>query len=181
MKARHYFILGIISLVIALLFTGVYRDDEFYELDIFLKYQPTFKLYFYSPTSMSDLTVNDLEPKFQVEEIAFKEFVLDSGVVFPGDNTGVIPLMLIQITLTLLTAGLLKAKRQLKIKFWQFSAHAIINFFTTSFGIAFMLWKDHLIIALLMCIILLGVNVYTLYFLNHQLPLFIHNKRNVSD
>jgi len=65
-----------------LLFTGVFRDDAFYELSLFLKYHPTFNIFFYSPTGMSDLTVNDLAANFQVEEIAFKEYVLDSGVLF---------------------------------------------------------------------------------------------------
>jgi hypothetical protein len=81
-RPNIYIFIGIVFLILTWLFVGLYRDDEFYEPNLFTKYRPTLKVNFYSPTGMSDLTVDDLIDEKKVEEIAFQEFVIKQHIQY---------------------------------------------------------------------------------------------------
>src|SRR6267142_6700651 len=109
-KINIYLLIGSFFLIVSVLFIGLFRDDEFYQPSLFLKYRPTFKMEFYSPIGMSDFEISDLSPEKQKEEIAFQDFVIDHGVQYPGDKCRFIPFLLIQLTLTFLSFGFFKRK-----------------------------------------------------------------------
>jgi len=73
-------IFGIILLLITFMFVGVYRDDEFFEPDLFIKYQPTTKMFFYSPTGQSDAQLKDLTSEQKKEEIAFQKYIIERNI-----------------------------------------------------------------------------------------------------
>jgi hypothetical protein len=56
-------IAGAAFLIVTWLLVGVYRDNEFYEPDLFLKHRPAFQVSFYSPVGMSDRKVSVLIQK----------------------------------------------------------------------------------------------------------------------
>ncbi len=64
---------GMLSLWLTL---GIVKDPEFAEYSLQWKARPTFKLYFYSPTGMSDLTADDLPPELRAEQLDYEYYVL---------------------------------------------------------------------------------------------------------
>jgi hypothetical protein len=143
MKANFYILPGIVFLILTWLFTGLFRDDEFYELSIFGKQRPTFKIYFYSPTGQSDLTLKDLSPDKQYEERAFQEFVLEQDQ--QNNSTPklwYLPPILIQLTLTFMTLGFYRLKVSFNFQKWQLPTHFLINLLLTTFGVALTLSLD---------------------------------------
>jgi hypothetical protein len=148
---------GMIFLVLTCLFTGLFREDEFYELSIFTKHRPTFKIYFYSPTGQSDLTLNDLSLENQNEERAFQEFVLGQGQ--QNNDTPklwYLPLILIQLTLSFLTFGLYKLRHSFDFPKWQLPTHFLTNWVFTTFPIGLILYIDKTIWTIsLTCLIFL--------------------------
>jgi len=156
----------IFSLLITILFTGVFRDDEFYEPYIFLKHRPTFKLLFISPIGMSDKTLDDLSPEMQNEELMFEEFVIHQGVQYPGNHwLSFIPVLLIQLTLSLFTIGLLRFRFQNARHYWKPLIHYMFNLMTTTFGLAAMLTIDHLAVSIGIGLILISINGFSFYIL----------------
>lgn len=155
----------IFSLLITVLFTGVFRDDEFYEPYIFLKHRPTFKLLFVSPTGMSDKTMEDLSPEMQKEELMFDEFVIQSGVQYPGDPWSFIPVLFIQLTLSLFTINIFKSRFPNKIPYWKPIVHYIINLITTILCLAAILTIDHLVSTFGFVLVILAFNGFSYYFL----------------
>src|SRR5258706_3061491 len=100
-KTNVFLILGTAFLLLTWLFTGVFRDDEFYDPDLFTKYRATFKVYFSSPIGMQDMKIEDLSPNGQLEEIAFQEFVIKQEIQNNGNgHLWFMPYVLIQLTLT---------------------------------------------------------------------------------
>jgi hypothetical protein len=146
MKRYLYLAIGFLLLIITVLNTGLYRDDEFHDLSIFLKHRPTFKAYFYSPIGMSDRTLEDLSPGQQGEMIAFNEFVRGTGILFKGDDKAYIPLLLIQLTLTSFVMGTLASKSNGNIRIWIPVVHFAFNFMVTALGITIGLMTGSLII-----------------------------------
>ena len=65
-----------LGLLCAFLWIGVAADPEFNEHSLFIKAHPTFKWYFYSPTGMSDLGIDDLEGIRREEETAYQYYFL---------------------------------------------------------------------------------------------------------
>lgn len=66
--------------ILGRLFLGVYVHDEFYEKHLFIKHRPTWKWKFYSPSGMSNLTMDDLTDKEKKEQLLFNEFIRDKGL-----------------------------------------------------------------------------------------------------
>ena len=71
-RLNIYVIIGAFFVILTWLFVGLFRDDEFYEPDLFTKYRPTLKVNFYSPIGMQDLKVDDLSSDKKAEEIALQ-------------------------------------------------------------------------------------------------------------
>jgi len=169
MNNRVYIILGICAFLGALLFTGLCRDDEFNEPSLFFKYRPTLKLVFYSPTGMSDLTLEDLTPEGRKEELAFDEFVRKTGVLFGRDRFWFISPILIQLMLSLLTVGILKIKRSFRLKFWHFPSHFLVNLIVTTYGIAFLLKVDNVVASVTGGLLIITINYLSMYYAVRQL------------
>lgn len=112
-KINSYLLFGTVFIILTWLFVGVFRDDEFYEPDIFLKYRPTFKIIFHSPVGMQDIQLHELSPDNRAEEIAFRDFVISHYKIA---HVWYIPLVLIQLTLTLLFFGYFKARHNTTFK-----------------------------------------------------------------
>lgn len=156
-KPNIYLIVGTVFIILTWLFVGLFRDDEFCELDIFIKHHPTFKVNFYSPTGMSDLTVNDLSADKQVEEIAFEEFVNKRN-----RQLWCIPFILIQLVLTSLVFGFYKLRQNITFKIWQLPAHFFINVVLTTFGIGFILVLDNIFVTVILMLVVIAINYLTL-------------------
>ena len=163
-KPNIYLIVGTVFLLLTWLFVGLFRDDEFYEPELFIKHRPTFKTNFYSPTGMSDLTVNDLTADKQVEEIAFMEFV---------DNRNrqlwFLPFILIQFTLTLLMLGFYKLRQTITFKNWQLPAHFFINIILTTLGLVFALSVDNVFMAAILLLAILTINYLSILVLTRRI------------
>ncbi|MUU78796.1 hypothetical protein [Winogradskyella endarachnes] len=65
-------------LILFKFWVGIYSDDEFGELYIFIKHKPIYKTYFYSPRGMSDLQLIEMPKDKQREQLLFDEFILDN-------------------------------------------------------------------------------------------------------
>ncbi|WP_316807389.1 hypothetical protein [Pedobacter agri] len=66
--------IGIIFLIATWLFTGIYADDEFGEHSPFLKYRPSFQVYFKSPLGMQDMPAS-YPAELVVEEAIYDDFI----------------------------------------------------------------------------------------------------------
>lgn len=146
MKFNFYVIFAMVFLILAWLFTGFFRDVEFYELSIFGKHRPTFKVYFNSPIKESDLTLKDLSPAEQYEEQAFQEFVINQGHQYnTSDKLWYLPPILIQLTLSFMAFGVYRLKRAVDYKIWQLPIHFLINLLLTIVLIGFILILDKMV------------------------------------
>lgn len=168
-KTNLYIIIGAVFFLLSWLFVGVFRDDEFYEPNLFTKYQPTFKVNFYSPIGMSDLTVNDLPSDKKLEEIAFEEFVMKPHI---QNNSTVrlwyLPFVLIQFTLTFLCFGVFKMNGHLVYEKWQLPTHLSLCIILTSVGIGFILSFDNFFLTIFLGLLILTINYCTLILLTRQ-------------
>jgi hypothetical protein len=165
---NKFILIGLISLVTSVLFIGVFEDDEFYEFGIFTKHKPTTQLFFYSPSGMSDLTLQDLPKELQKEEIAFEEFVIKTGVQFPGKKYDFLPLLLIQLTLTFLSLGIFRIKFKNKFEKWLIPLHFIVNFIITSFILGGILISTSIYATIGLVLIILAINYFSIYKLKNQ-------------
>ncbi len=162
-KLNKYLLAGMILLLISWLFTGIYRDDEFYEPDIFIKYRPTFKMMFYSPIGMQDLDVNDLSAELQKEEIAFQEFVVQHRSFHHGFQS--VLLVLMQLALTFFTFGMYRLWKNTVYRKWQLPVHFLINLVFLFVGIGNMLFQDKCYITILLTSAILSIQFLTLVIL----------------
>ncbi len=158
MKPSLSLLTGLFLLLITWLFVGVSRDAEFNEPSLFLKHRPSFRIHFYSPCGMSDLTIQDLPKPEQADEKAFEEFVLHHYDF--QENTSLLTFMLIQLTLTFLSFGLFNVKGRKPINGWQMIAHFIICLFFNSILIFFILAFDQFLTTVILSIILIGINYW---------------------
>lgn len=151
MKFNFYILFAIVFLIVTWLFTGIFRDDEFYELSIFGKHRPTFKIYFYSPTKQSDLTLKDLSFTEQNEERAFQEFVIEQGQQYDSaPKLWYLPFILIQLTLSFMLFGIYRLKKTVNYKIWQLPIRFLINIFLTTILIVFILVLDKMVWSILL-------------------------------
>jgi hypothetical protein len=134
MKRYFHLAIGSCLLLLAVLFTGRYEDDEFGEKSFFIKYRPTFKFYFYSPTGMSDTRVADLPPALQDEEKAFREFVVRTGVQYPGTRLVLLVPVLIQSALTFLLFGSFAFLGR-RSRWYSMAIHFVLNAVITAVGL----------------------------------------------
>ena len=168
-RLNTYILIGTIFLILTWLFVGLYRDDEFYEPNLFTKYRPTFKVYFHSPIGMQDLKVDDLPTDRKEEEIAFQEFVIKRHVQNNSNaQLWYLPFILIQLTLTFASLGVLKIKHDLVLKKWYLPTHFIICFILTSIGLEFILFFDNWISTILGGLIILTINYGVLKFMTKE-------------
>jgi len=160
-RPNIFILLGTVFIILTWLFVGLYRDDEFYEPDLFTKHRPTFKVNFYSPIGMQDLELNDLTPDRRLEEKAFQEFIVERNIQNNSDaRLWYLPLILIQVTLTFFSFGLLKIRRSLFYKQWQIPLHVTICIILTSSGLGFILAFDNAFSATLGGIVMLTINYW---------------------
>ncbi|WP_276373730.1 hypothetical protein [Chryseolinea sp. H1M3-3] len=159
-------LIGTTFLILTWIFVGIFRDDEFYEPTIFIKHRPTFKVNFYSPIGMSDLQLKDLTMEKQKELLAFDEFVIKEGIQYnSNDKLWYLPFVLIQITLTSFTFGILNSKAH---KIWRMIFHFSICIFPTTFGLVFILAFDRIFMTISLGLLIVGVNCLILYLLTRQ-------------
>jgi hypothetical protein len=136
---------------------------------MFTKYRPTFKVNFYSPIGMQDLELKDLSPDKEIEEKAFREFVMKQNIQNNSDaRLWYLPFILIQLTLTFFCFGILKIRRHLVYKKWQLPTHFAICLILTSFGFGFILSFDSLSLTIILVTLLFAINYFTLIFLTSQ-------------
>jgi hypothetical protein len=168
-KPNLYILLGLIFAILTLLFTGLFRDDEFNEPGLFIKHRPTFKLNFYSPIGMEDIKADDLEAGRKKEELAFREFVIKQHVQ-NNDNaiSWYLPYILIQLTLTFLFFGYFKFKRKPVFRKWQLPVHFVICLIVTFFGLVFSLAFDKLILTIILIALVLLANYFTLFLMTRR-------------
>ena len=168
-RPNIYLLFGTVFLILTWIFVGLYRDDEFYEPNLFTKYRPTFKVNFYSPIGQSDLTVNDLSADKQVEEIAFQEFVIKRHIQNNSNaQLWYLPLILIQLLLTFFSLGVLKSKLDLVYKKWHFPTHFAVCLVLTSLGLGFILSFDNLFVTVFGGLLILTINYWTVVLLTRQ-------------
>jgi len=168
-RLNIYLVFGTVFLLLTWLFVGLFRDDEFYELDLFTKHRPTFKMNFYSPIGMQDLKVEDLTPDRQLEEIAFQEFVIKQHLQNKSDaRLWYLPLILIQLVLTFYSFGIYKSTRKPHFKMWYFPAHLAINLIMTSICLALILAFDNMLSTIILTFIITTINYGTLILMTKQ-------------
>lgn len=168
-RPNIYLLLGTVFLILTWIFVGLYRDDEFYEPNLFTKYRPTFKVYFYSPIGMQDLKITDLQIDKKLEAIAFEEFVVKRNIQNNSDaSLWYLPFILIQLTLTFSSFGVLKMKRDLVFNKWLLSTHFSICLILTSLGLGFILSFDNLIATLFGGFIIVTINFLALFLITRQ-------------
>jgi|GEM_PF-1400600 len=165
-RTNIYNFLGAVFFILTWLFVGLYRDGEFYESNVFVKYRPTFKVYFYDPIGMSDMTDKDLSAEKQLEEIAFQEFVIQHH--FRNNNNAqlwYLPFITMQLTLSFFSFGILKSRRNLGYKIWHLPAHFAVCLILTSTGLGFILHFGDLISLIIGGLLILMINYWTLVLL----------------
>lgn len=155
-------LVGLLFLLLSWLFTGIYRDEEFYELNLFFKYRPTFKIWFYSPIGMEDKMFERLSSTNQKEEIAYQDFVVNHKIIYNNSSLGLMPLLFIQCSLTHFAFGLIRNP----VNFWQSLIHFFLNIFISTYILIIMLdkniWK---ILALLL--LLTAVNFIAAFIISY--------------
>lgn len=83
-KRKLISIIASLALIILIrLFSGIYEDDEFNTKYIFIKNNPTWKWYFYSPRGMSDLSLEQMTEEQRNEQVMFEKFVSKKIISFP--------------------------------------------------------------------------------------------------
>ncbi|MFB9077640.1 hypothetical protein ACFFLS_00975 [Flavobacterium procerum] len=173
-KLNKYTICSIIFALITWLFVGLFRDDEFYEPNLFVKYRPTFKVNFYSPIGMQDLSLNELSPERREEEIAFQNFIINQQNRNNHNlELGDLPYILIQLTLTFFCFGILKTKKGLIYKKWQWIIHFGLGFLLTGFAIIMMMLIDIWFTLIAGSLLIVAVNYFLLLLLtlkNRKVP-----------
>jgi len=168
-RPNIHIVIGIVFLILTWLFVGLYRDDEFHESSLFTKYCPTFKVNFYSPIGMQDLKIEDLPTDKKIEEIAFQEFIIERHI--QNNSTArlwYVPLILIQLTLTFFTSGILKNQRALVYKRWHLSTHFATCLIITSIGLGFILRFDNLLSTIIGGLLILTINYLILLLLTKR-------------
>ena len=68
-------VIGLCLLLATWLFVGINEDSEFFERSVFLKYRPTFQIYFKSPLGMEDMPA-DYPSTLRAEEATYEDFVV---------------------------------------------------------------------------------------------------------
>lgn len=180
-RPNIYILIGTVLLILTWLFVGLYRDDEFYQPNLFIKYRPTFKINFYSQTGMSDLTLNDLTADKQIEEIAFQEFVIKQHI---QNNSNAplwyLPIILIQLTLTFFSFGILQSKRDYYYKKWQLPTHFAISSLINSVGLSFILTFDNLLSTIIGGLLILTINYWTFILLTKHHKKVARNEKSYT-
>ncbi|MXV49336.1 hypothetical protein GS399_00010 [Pedobacter sp. HMF7647] len=158
-RPNVYILLGTVFILLTWLFVGIYRDDEFYEQNLFTKYRPTFKVNFHSAIGMQDLKLDDLSENRKAEEIAFQEFLIKQQVQSSSNaKLWYLPFILIQLTLTFISLGILKFRRDLVYKEWHFPAHFTACLLLTSIGLGLMLSFDNSLTTIFVGLLVLTLN-----------------------
>jgi hypothetical protein len=166
MKFNIYFLLGIFFLILSWLFIGLFRDDEFNEPGLFFKYRPTFQVIFYSPRGMDDTRLSDMPGDLKTEQIAFEEFVIHQHVQENSSSMfRFLPFLLIQLTLTFLSFGVLKMRRELVYRKWQLPVHFIVCLLLTFIDLTFILFFDRILLTISGCLLMLMINYWMLLLL----------------
>jgi hypothetical protein len=162
-KPNIYILLGTAFLILTWLFIGFFRDDEFYEPELFVKYRPKFKVNFYSPIGMQDFKISDLPPDKKAEEIAFQEFVRDRYKT--NRKLWYLSFLIIQLILTFFSFGILKIRRHQANRKWQLPVHFAINIAITTFAIAFIFFFDNALAVMGGGVLIMTINYFILVLL----------------
>ena len=168
-RPNIYILVATVFIILTWLFVGLFRDNEFYEPKLFTKYRPTFKVNFYSPIGMQDLKIDDLPTERKTEEIAFQEFVIKRHIQNNSDaKLWYLPFILIQLTLTFLSFGILKIKRNLVYYKWQLPTHFVVCTMLTSIGLGLILSFDNLLLTIFGGLLILTINFGAIVLLTRQ-------------
>lgn len=111
---NKYLVSGILLIIITFLFSGVYKDPEFGEINLFTKHKPSLQFRFYSPIGESDKPMKDLSAEKQKEAIAYAEFVTARSGSFIFENLDILPIIFISLSTTFLLTGLIVLKSNQK-------------------------------------------------------------------
>lgn len=159
MKLKNsYLIFGALFLLATWLFVGLFRDSEFKNPELFIKNRATFKLIFYSPKGMSDLSIYDLSPEKRIEEKAFNNMVEKRN-----RQLSLLPYILIQLTISFLMFGFFKLKQGVVYKVWQLPAHFALNMIFSSVGLFLILSINNFYLTVLIATIIILINYMTIF------------------
>ncbi|WP_237488018.1 hypothetical protein [Hufsiella arboris] len=168
-RPNIYIVLGTVFILLTWLFVGIYRDDEFYEQNLFTKHRPTFNVKFHSAIGMQDLKLDDLFENRKAEEIAYQEFVIKQQLQSSSNaSLWCLPFILIQLTLTFNSLGILKFRRDLVYKKWHFSAHFAACLLLTSIGLGLMLSFDNSLTTIFVGLLVLTLNYRALILITKE-------------
>jgi len=168
-RLNIYLIVGTIFLLLTWILVGIYRDDEFYEPNLFVKHRPTFKVNFHSPIGMQSIDLKDLGADDQLEEMAFQDFVVDRHQPNNSDaKLWFLPFILVQLTLTFLTLGIYKSIRTKIFKNWQLLTHLFVNLIVTSLCLIFILVFDKIFFSIILALLIMTINYGTIVLLTRQ-------------
>ena len=150
-----YSLSGLAFFILTWLLVGIYRDDEFFEPDLFTKYRPTTKVFFHSPIGMQGLETGDLPEADKKEEIAFTEFVIHTHIQNNGHAPfWYMPFVLIQLTISAFCFGLTGQRPPAWKPLVHFAACLVVTFM----GLAFLLSFDNLYLSVFGGFIILMFN-----------------------
>ncbi len=153
-----YLTLGIVSLLMSILFIGQFYDPEDGDRTLFIKHKPTLKQYFYSPSAYHRFLPTKLNFNEEIEERKFQEFKRN----MISNTIPIIPLILIQVTLTLLIGGIISFFVKKNFNNWQLFTHFIINIVITTFGLLYVLLQDNFFITLIFSFIILIISILSI-------------------
>lgn len=157
MRSTHilYVVAGILSPLMTILYVGQFYDPDDGDRTFFIKHKPVFKQLFYSPKAYYRLHPRTLTLAEEQEERAYQEYKKD----MTDASSAVLPIVFIQISLTLFTAGLYTLMFRSDLKYWQLLLQFVINIFVTPFVLIYILMADTSVVTWVFVFILLIVNM----------------------
>lgn len=168
LNQKLFLLLGLLLLLLTLLYVGVFEHDEFSYHVLFPKHRASLQFYFYSPTGMSDLQLSNLSPQLQKEELAFDEFVVSTKALFGENGFPLLPILLIQSSVSFLIMGIFRRKTSTTQAFKQTMLHFVFNLPILALSSFFILNAMPNGLSIIYCILLLAINYGIFLFLSKR-------------
>ena len=154
-----YLLLALIFSFTTLLFVGQFYDPFDSDRRLFVKHRPSFRQYFYSPNFQHRYLPHQFSMQELQEEIAFLEFRKDMF-----DNVlPILPIVLIQQSLTFLLAALYAFVFKRPVTWWLLFAQFISTIAFTALLITFMVFADEALYSVITSGVVLVLNLATFF------------------
>lgn len=131
---------GIVFGILTILFVGQYYDLNDGDRIFFIKYRPSWQQFFHAshPYNKTFETTVDRQGA-----AAFEEFVVDSGLLRKNNPDLFLPVMLIQLTLTLLSCSIWVMLTKALFQYWKLIIHFLIQLPIATFAIIYVSLEDN--------------------------------------